>query len=164
MKHFYIIFIIVISVFNGYTQTFSAVELNAMTKMNIDDFDTYVLKKNFKFLEYKDEPNRTGSTYAYKQSYYGKTATKFISLYQGYFGETNINITYQTADSSEYLKIKNGIKLLGFKFKNTNVSDDSTALIYQKGKYEIWLSSFQSTTTNGTIISDYEISITLKNE
>lgn len=148
----------------GHTQSFSLTELINMTKMNIDDFDTYASNKGFKFLETTDTEQQKGITYAFNQSSYSKKADKFISLFFEYFGQTNKNVTYQTSKTEEYLKIKNQIKPLGFTFKETKTFNGSTFLVYTKGKYEIILISFQSESGNGAASVGYEISVTYENE
>ena len=148
----------------GHSQSFSLTELINMTKMDIDNFDTYVSNKGYKFLEVNDTEHQKGNTYAFEQSSYSKKAAKFISFYYEYFGGTNKNVTVQTTMTAEYLKIKNQIKPSGFKFKETKTFEGSTFLVYTKEKYEISLVSFQSQTGSGAITSAYEISLTFKNE
>ncbi len=164
MKRILITLFFTISFLIGHSQSFSLTELINLTKMNIDNFDTYVSNKGYKFLEIKETEHQKGSTYAFNQSSYSKKADKFISLYYEYFGETNKNVTFQTAKTAEYLKIKNQIKPLGFKFKETKTFEGSTFLVYTKGKYKVSLISFQSETESGATSAAYEISVTLENE
>ena len=164
MKRLFIVLFFTISYFEVHGQSFLLTELINMTKMDIDNFDTYVSNKGFKFLESKENEYLKGITYAFNQSSYSKTADKFITLNYEYFGETNKNVTFQTSKTVEYLNIKNQISPLGFKFKETKTFEGATFLVYTKGKYELELISFQSETDSGTTLATYEISITLKNE
>jgi hypothetical protein len=161
MKKFILTFLLTISLLAGQSQSFNLAELINMTKMNIDNFDTYVSNKGFKFMEIKEADNIKGIVYAYNQSEYSKKADKFITLYYKYFGENNKNVTFQTGKTIDYLNIKNQIKQLQFNFKKTEIHEGATFLIYTKGNYELSLISFQS--DDGLKSTNYEISLTIEN-
>ena len=147
----------------GYCQSFTLGELTNMIKMDVDNFDTYVSNKGFKFLENKDSEIQKGNSYAFNQNSNSRKAEKFITFYYEYYGKTKRNVTYQTPKTEEYLKIKNQIKSLGFKFKETSNFEGATFLIYFSGKYKLSLISFQSENVGGKTSAVYEISITSLN-
>ena len=144
MKYFKTTLILFSLVFNysySFGQSFSLTDLIKMSKMNVDDFDTYVTAKGYAFHEEIDETNRQGVGYAYNLDSYTLKATKFIELYQRHYNNRYF-IYYQTLDKKEYLNIKNQIKALGFTLKDTSVfkSDNgkvSNNFVYRKGKAEI---------------------------
>jgi hypothetical protein len=141
-------------------QTFSLQELLVLINKNIDDFDTYVVSKGFRFQKTKDDLDFKGITYALNQSEYSRKAEKFISLYTKYISDNRTNVTYQTSLSTDYLKIKNQAKFNGFKFIKTENFKGSTFLIYKKDKLELSLTLIQYENEDGKISSGYEISIT----
>ncbi len=122
--------------------------------MDDDAFDTFVSSRKFVFLREEIDIKYNGTTYAYKPNLSGNgKANKFITLYSRFFGKL-WNITYQTLDNSDYLKIKNQIRPLGFKFIESEIinNDDGKQcnyFKYSKGKSTLELFVF---------VDSYEIS------
>jgi uncharacterized membrane protein len=116
-------------------------ELIKMSKMNVDDFDTYVTSKGFSFYKQTDETNIQSVEYALNLESSTLRAEKFITLFQRYF-ESRFNLNYQTLDKKEYLNIKNQLKALGFIFKDQFVfkkvdGSEKNVFEYRKGKAKI---------------------------
>src|ERR1035437_1703794 len=141
-------------------QTFSLTELISFTSKNLDGFDTYVTAKGFKFLELREKENEKGNTYCLNQSKTSiKNAEKFITYDYVYY-DADRNVTFQTANSNDYLKLKAQVIPYGFKFTNTETFKGATVLYYRKGKLELTLISYQNKTESGKVGTNYEISIT----
>ena len=94
-------------------QSFTLTELVNMVKMNVDDFDTNVSNKGYKYFKpFDNEDGSTkGSQYAYKQSGDGK-ASRFVGLHYEYFIPSDKNVVFQTSQLLEYQKIKNQMSRL----------------------------------------------------
>lgn len=107
----------------SFGQTFSMLELIKMSKMNPESFDTYVSKKGFVFTGEVNSNNFDGIQYALEYNPDYKTAMKFITLYSRY-NNSYFGINYQTLSNSDYVKIKEQIKTLGFKFKESRSYSD----------------------------------------
>jgi hypothetical protein len=110
-----------------------------MAEMDDDTFDTFVSSRKFVFLKEISDTHINGIQYAFKpnKSVIGR-ANKFITLYSRFFGKL-WNISFQTLDNSDYLKIKNQIRPLGFKFIESKVEknedgDEYNYFKYKKGK------------------------------
>ncbi len=120
MRHLYaflfIIFFTTIS--NG--QSFSLPELIKMSKLSLDDFDTYVTSKGFVFEGADKEDNFERVNYALNLNFSNSKALKFITLYKRFIGARYF-ISYQTLDKIEYLKIKNQLKALGFILQDSRI-------------------------------------------
>ena len=144
MRLIYTFFFVFFLVATSFGQTFKLSELINMSKMNVDDFDTYVTSREFVFLGESRDMNFQGVNYAYKLNPRDKSeAKKHLTLYTRLYDFKNA-ITYQTFDKNEYLVIKNQIKNLGFIFKNSKVHTSKEGLmvnsfVYKKGKAEISL-------------------------
>ena len=110
--------------------------------MNVDNFDTYVTAKGFVFSKEDIGTDFQGVEYALEISRIERfKALKFHTLYQSYYNYKNA-ISYQTSNKNEYLSIKNQIKALGFKLKESDVftkSDGTSAnsFDYRKGNVSI---------------------------
>jgi hypothetical protein len=152
----YTFLLVVFLAITSFGQSFSMSELIRMSTMDVDNFDTYVTSKGYVFHKSIDEPTRTGVGYAFNLDYDNSTASNFIKLYQRYY-KYRYCISYQTIDKKEYINVKNQLKVLGFKLKDTSVfkSDDgmvSNNFVYRKGKAEIDIySSFDSYEINYTV-------------
>lgn len=125
---------------------------------NVDDFDTYVVTKGFKYAKTEDDIDFEGIVYALNQREYSAKAQKFITLSTKFFWYER-NIHYQTLESSDYLKIKSQIKVLGFKFVETTKLGNATFLEYSKGKLELSLISIRDADEEGEFTTSYEISL-----
>ena len=120
-------------------QSFSLPELIKMSKMSVDDFDTYVTSKSFVFEGVTKDDHFESVDYALNLNISNSRASKFITLYQR-FSRHRYYISYQTSDKKEYVNIKNQIKTMGFKlqdsgiFTNAETSKVSNRFDYGKGK------------------------------
>jgi hypothetical protein len=141
-------------------QTFSLTELVNLTAMDVDQFDTFVTNKGFKYLESEDKDQIKSIEYCYNQSENSKWAEKYISHNYIFFTTTDIIITYQTSKSIDYLKIKSQVKQYGFKFVKTVNENGATFLEYKRNKLKLSLISYQNETLSGKVATNYEISIT----
>lgn len=156
MRLIYTFLLVAFLAITSFGQSFSMSELIRMSTMNVDNFDTYVTSKGYVFHKSIDEPRRTYVGYAFNLDYDNSTASNFIKLYQKYY-EYRYSISYQTIDKKEYTNIKNQLKALGFKLKDTSVfkSKDGTVsnnFVYRKGKAEIEIySSYDSYEINYTV-------------
>lgn len=122
-------------------QSFTLPELIKMSKMNVDDFDTYVTSKGFVFEGADNEDQTEGVSYALNLNISNSKASKFIGLYERHYDD-KYYIHFQTIDKNEYINIKNQIKTLGFKLKNSRIftTDEGKVVnrfLYIKGKSEI---------------------------
>jgi tRNA G10 N-methylase Trm11 len=142
MKLFYTLLFVFLLCFESFCQSFSLPELMKMSKMNLDDFDTYVSSKGFVFFEGQEDEDVKGVTYAYDLSKIDNTkASKWINLFQKYY-HYRYSIDYRTTSKSEYIKIKDQIKQLGFKLTVSEVYKDkdgksSNHFEYRKGKSKV---------------------------
>lgn len=88
------------------------------------------------------------------------SAPKFITLYTTYLAEGTKNVTFQTVITSDYIKIKDQVRLLGFKFIKTYSKNGSTFFEYVKENYELSIASAQEQNQYGRFVTFYEISLT----
>jgi hypothetical protein len=138
-----------------YGQNFTLSELIELNNYKLDDFDTYVTQKGYKFDEVDNNDFADETTYAF----YVKGVKKaYISKFHYHDDNSNM-ITFQTTNAATYLKVKSDLKKLGFKFTETKVYNESQFLIYKKGKIKVSLISIVLKNNYGDITS-YEISIT----
>ena len=69
-------------------------------------------------------------------------------------------LSFQTANSSTYLKIKSSLKNLGFKYINTDKFKGAILMNYKKGDLEVTLgSAVQENGVTMSKITNYEISV-----
>ena len=164
MKRIFVLTALLIS-FSGFSQSFTLAELIKITKSSDDNFDTYATLRGFTFYS-----NETDDTEVENQSYVYKSndvkiayLTKYSFLTNKY--EKSSMVSFQTINSSAYLKIKNELKANGFKFLNKDLHNGTTFLNYSKGKIEISLAS-SSDESNGSYRqrTSYEISVSILNE
>jgi hypothetical protein len=142
-------------------QSFSLPELIKMSRMDTDNFDTYVSSKGFTYLKNKTDNRIVGVTYGLNSNQDGNgRADKYISLFTEYY-DYKYAITYQSSLQSsfkkEYFNIKNQIKSMGFKLVDTGTTTGDNDLkfsrfVYRKGKAEVDLF---------TSLSGFEISYTV---
>ena len=125
-------------------QTFTLSELIKMSKMEVDDFDTYVTAKGFVFSKEDINNDVKGVEYALEINQIDRfKALKFLTLYQSYYNYKNA-ISYQTPNRKEYISFKNQIKALGFKLEKSDIFTKSNGISansfdYKKGKVSISL-------------------------
>lgn len=122
---------------SGFTQTgkITVAEALKISKYNFDDFDTYVIKKGFEFNKtntHRDvEENEPREDRNYK--YYSKDKLEYLETSLTLFDNTNrYFFTYTTTLRSEYLKMKDDLKLFRFKYVNTNSVSNKNSFVYQR--------------------------------
>jgi hypothetical protein len=128
-------------------QSFTLQELIKMSKMDVDNFDTYVTAKGYVFFNNIDETEDKGVRYVFDLNDEKSEAQKLITLYNKYGDKTEYAINYVTGDNKEYVAIKNQIKLLGFKLYQNKVSKDENGSVYNtffygKGHQAIYISAY----------------------
>lgn len=146
MRLLYTLLFVIIFISTSIGQTFTLPELIKMSKMDVDDFDTYVTSKGYVFHDEvdNDEMQSVGYALDVNENDYSK-ANKFITLYQRYSVynfKYRYYVNYQTLDKKEYVKIKNQIKALGYILKDSLVLTDHDGTVsqhfeYKKGKSNI---------------------------
>lgn len=153
-------FILLLLVFCGKVnaQSFTITELIRINKYNIDQFDTYVTQKGFKFKSSKVYDNYQSHTYAPDTVKPNGSLgiDKYIFDIQKKYA-----INFATYSSSVYLSLKSELKKLGFVFikKEDNTALNGSYLLYRKGQIEITLSSSQIYDSNYEKRTAYEIGI-----
>lgn len=111
-------------------QSFTLQELIKMSKMDVDNFDTYVTAKGYVFFNEIDEAENKGVRYAFDLNYDKSEAQKLITLYQKSGENTKYAINYVTGNNKEYVAFKNQLKLLEFKLYENKVSKDDDGSVY----------------------------------
>lgn len=115
MIKYFIVSIFVFFSTSIFGQSFSLPELVRMSKMNVESFDSYVTSRGYVFLEQEKDEYVEGVNYGLNPDTSDKSrATKFITLHSIYYN-FKYHIYYQTSNKSEYVRIKEQIKSLGFK-------------------------------------------------
>lgn len=139
-------------------QAFTIAELIKINKYDIDQFDTYVTQKGFKFKSTKVYDN-------YQLHNYAPDSIKMngsISIDKYIFNiQKKYATNFATYSSSVYLSLKSELKKLGFIFtkKEDNTDLGGSYLLYKKGRIEITLSSSQIYDSNYDKRTAYEIGI-----
>lgn len=145
-----------------FAQVFSLSELILLVDKNLDDFDTYVNAKNYKY-------DRTGTETWCKKFHYSYNRNKYNSSRAEYWISKNEitdktfsvkgNVGWQTLYQTDYLAIKKQLKEKGFTLYETGTYKSSIYTTYRKGKIEV--SIFSSTQTNelGGKDNAYEINV-----
>jgi hypothetical protein len=149
-----VVLILITTITSG--QEFSLAELIKINNYKMDDFDTYVTQKGYRYYENKNKEFSSATSYVYsingvKKSY----ITKFFRKTQ----PTEM-ISFQTGESTTYLKIKAELKSLGFKLINTGTYEGDTYFDYKKENIEISLTSSVQKNSYGVELTTYEISVT----
>lgn len=158
MKSFLItlsIIVFKISLLNA--QMFSVAEFEQLLKLPQDDFETAVMKKQFTFDETDENSyNCDCSTYQYV---YGRDLediklTRYVMLYN--YNNGNRGVSYQTALLTEYAKLKEQIKLAGYKLSSNKKSEDGKTIYYyyKKGKINLTINA-TSRTIHGVVPNLY---------
>jgi len=125
-------------VFSSYF-SFCQMTINEMMKlyeMDLDEFETYALGKGYELHQIKNNENINGVVYIKNPGLYPNYLELDISnVYRGRF------VSFQTSNNSEFLSLKNQIKILGFKLFNDNNSlfDQKESKIIRQYKNKKWL-------------------------
>ncbi|MBK7959335.1 MAG: hypothetical protein IPK03_15320 [Bacteroidetes bacterium] len=150
----------ILILFSIFSQNISLKDMTLLINMDNDDFDNYVLNKGFTFYSNRNSVEYLGAQYCYNQSKnsLSPSCEKIISYLNGKDGYQN-SVSYGTPFVKEYLQIKIQLKTLGFSYKETNQKDKETIdIIYTKGKYLIYLTSYQNN-HNGYLMTSYNITL-----
>ena len=120
-------------------------DLIKIHSMNVDQFETYAIKKGFSFESIKINNEYKHESYVYLK---GKGVnTRYLVLYTKYF-DAGKNVLYQTSNSSEFLNIKKEIKKKEFTLINEEVNEGNLFRKYRNNKYEITLVNGKTKTEN----------------
>lgn len=127
-----LIFLLIIPFYiNG--QDFTIAELIRLNDMSLDDFDTYVSRKDFFFVNI--ETNGLSKNYLYGKGY-GKPNPVFIGKM---FPNPNL-VMYAFYTQKIYLKVKEELRDNGFEFFKSETSDKSSmSYYYSDGNYVVEL-------------------------
>lgn len=139
-----------------FSQDFTLAELIKINNYKIDDFDTYVTQKGYEYYENKNTNFSDVTSYVH---YVNGVKKSYISKFY-YKTQTKEMVSFQTGKNTTYLKIKAELKLLGFKFIDTETYEGTTFFNYKKGNIEIALASFVQENTYRDKLTTYEISVT----
>ncbi len=139
-------------------QSFTVNQLIKLAQMNIDDFDTYVTKKGYKFSE--TSVHDTYQIHSYRLPKIERDKPISIDKYILNPKRKNV-VNFTTYSTTEYLNFKNALKELGYKFinKEDNKELGGTYLLYKKGNIQVTLSSSLIQTSFGQKATAYEIGI-----
>jgi hypothetical protein len=112
IKKFILILAFFIPAISVLSQDFSLSELLKINNYSIDDFDTYVTQKGYKYFENNDEDFGNSTSYTF---YVDNIKTAYISKFH-YKKTSKEMVSFQTGNSSTYISIKTDLKNLGFRF------------------------------------------------
>jgi hypothetical protein len=137
------------------SQNFTLSELIKINNYSLDDFDSYVATKGYKFEKTENTDFSLRTSYAYiKNGCKSQFVSKFIR---------NVNnsemVSFQTGNNDTYLKIKTELKTLGFKLYKTEEQDGALFFDYIKNKTIVTLCSGIDENEYGYKKPYYEISV-----
>jgi len=158
MKSKNLIFLTLLPFF-GFSQIFSIAELMRLTSKGFDNFDTYVTSKGYSFYANHDTQDSKGKCYSFGQKDYSKMASFFITYFNYQPNSNEVLISWQTTNKANYLRVKNELKQLNFKFVKEESYEDCSNLNYKKGVFYLNLYSCQKPGDQGILSTTYEISI-----
>lgn len=134
---------------------FKIQDFEKMAKMNSNDFETFILNKNFEY-------EKSQSFTSFDVVYYKKknvTVSKAVATNSSVMN----SIFYETSSKIEYINFKKQAEILGYKFQKSNSNsfdtDKTTHHVYKKGNIEL---SFY--TSNRKEYLGYNIGITIREE
>jgi hypothetical protein len=136
-------------------QNFTLSEMIKINNYQLDDFDTYVTQKGYQYFETENTDYANATSYVF---YVNGVKKSYISKFY-YKTKPKEMVSFQTGNTATYLKIKSDLKILGFKFINTETNDGTTFFNYEKGNIEISLASSVQENSYGNKLTNYEISI-----
>lgn len=137
-------------------QNFTVAELIKINNYELDDFDTYVNQKGYKYYENESTEFSDRTSYAYSVNGVNKL---YISKYFRKLVRNEM-VSFLTSNNATYLKIKLELKKLGFKLVKTGTFENTTYFDYRKGKTDVSLTLNTQEGMNGHRLSSYEISVT----
>jgi hypothetical protein len=136
MKRIFVLTALLIS-FSAFTQSFTLNELIKLANSSDDYFDTYVTQKGYIFDKIGDDEYFKQISYTYlvnglSQYYASKILPKI---------ETHGFVSFQTPNTSTYLKIKEEIRIKGYMLSKKGTYKDSPYFEYRKGNTIVTLHS-----------------------
>jgi len=135
--------------FFSFNFSFGQMTISEMIKvygMDLDEFETFALGKNFELHEIKNDENIDGVVYIKNRGIYPYyLELDILNVYHGKL------VSFQTSINSEFASIKNQLKILGFKLFNDENSliDKKKSMIIRSYKNLKW----KVTITQDNIIS-----------
>jgi len=146
-----------------YSQTFSVNELESLCRKNLDEFDTYVIKKNYVFVGSNEDENFDYRNYAFDENYSENNASNWldITIFKNKIVKPKAGVRWSTLKINEYISLKNQLIKSGYKFVKTEIENDYTFYIYKKVKYEAKIHISKTITADNIERNSYGIVITL---
>lgn len=108
-----LLFVVFCSI-NSIGQSISISEMEKMSKMDADNFDSFIISKGYEFTARTKESNYTILTYDFSHNI-DENRTRTITVGVGVPVLKNLSVSYETYDKDEYLKLKEEIIKLGYK-------------------------------------------------
>ena len=125
--------------FISQAQKFTVPQLISMSKMNFDDFDTYITQRGYSYYDGESDENMQSKSYK-NNAVNSKTFTRMIVVTM--YTDKSGYMFYQTPDKVEYLGFKQQVKALGYDFdKSIDDGNKATSLEYKKDGIPIQLST-----------------------
>lgn len=139
-----------------FCQNFTLSELIKINNYNLDNFDTYVTQKGYKYYENKSTEFSDCTAYGFTVNGFNKF---YISKYYRKLVKNEM-VSFQTSNNATYLNIKLELKKIGYKLLKTGTFESSTYFDYKKGNIEVSLTLDTQEGMNGHKLTTYEISVT----
>jgi hypothetical protein len=136
-------------------QDFTLSELINLNNYQLDNFDTYVTQKGYKYYSNENDDFCDAISYAF---YVNGVEKAYISKFY-YKTKKKEMISFQTTNNATYLKIKTDLKTLGFKFIETETFNETIFFTYKKGDITVSLASTVQKKLYGENVTIYEISV-----
>ncbi|MFM7671613.1 MAG: hypothetical protein ACKO6Q_03330 [Bacteroidota bacterium] len=111
-------------------------EMFAVNKMDLDQFESFALRKGYSFNKIVEDENRYGLLFDKGVG----VNTKFIKLYTRFYSHGKA-VNMQTYNTPEYLTFKGQLNAKAFKHISSDDFEGSLAKKYAKGNWEILIYS-----------------------
>jgi hypothetical protein len=151
-----ILFISFFAVNIMFGQSINLKELINLVEMNNDEFDTFCVKKGYELYLLNSNDSNDQISYFVNENK-GDFSSNYLSKFN-YKEKNRIMVSYQTIKSN-YILIKNEIKLNGFIFLENQIIDETYYLEYKKNNLELSLVTFKAKNKVNIENTVYEISI-----
>ncbi len=144
-----------------FAQKFSLSELILLVDKNLDDFDTYVNAKNYKYDGIKTETWVKIFKYSYNRNIYNSSKAEYWISKKEITGNDIYNdwVSWQTIDQKDYLAIKTQLKEKGFTLYKTGTFESSIYSYFRKGKIQVKIYSGTNINESGGKVNYYEINV-----
>lgn len=155
MKIFTLLTLLIVFSKQTYSQEFTLSEMIKINNYNLEEFDSYVNQKGYKFHGNENDDFADESTYKFVDK---NNKRYFIAKY---FYKTikEESLAFETDNNKSYIKIKTELKTLGFKYISTNSDENTTRFIYKKKDINVSLVTFIKINAEGIKQTRYEISV-----